>query len=474
MFGKDPGNVKGAQRFLSNDSVELSQLREVLYACSLENLRRHQAKSVLCVFDPTLLDYSAQHWKQERMPIGDRDGLGYEWLNALLIEASGGRILGVVHQALHSLGGKDDDLDYLRDARKKKRRSKAFLEKQERNFKNTFLHIAEAADKRVPADVELIHVADRDFDDGLVLRSRRAAGSNRHFVIRGNANRIVQLRTPEWLPAECVLGRGQKNLDSNPEHLVDVHVKDVVEHVPCRFKRTLHLDNRGRVCREEVASQHASLEIGATPIRLGRASKRGELLGIEEEPVWLNLVVVREAEDSGRKTKTPIQWLLLTDLPIDTLEAIDRVVQLYRRRWRTEEFFRSEKDALQAERSELDDERATARLLVFTTLKAMFLDELRFRAEVPAGEKLPKELRRELRAAGNRARELEMARQKGTPIPRLTTKERGLMALGVIAYEGSWTGVSLGNYVLLRGLPVFIHDVSEGRYAWPVSDEDVG
>jgi hypothetical protein len=47
------------------------------------------------------------------------------------------------------------------------------------------------------------------------------------------------------------------------------------------------------------------------------------------------------------------------------------------------------------------------------------------------------------------------------------------MALGLIADLGAWTGKSLGNYVLLRGLPIFVHDVAEGRYAG-LLEEDVG
>ena len=111
MFG-DQG-TKAAQRFISNSRVSILDLREALYACSLENLRRNGVRSLVSIFDPTLLDFSAQDWKQGRMPIGDGDGLGYEWLNALLVEPEGGRVLGVAHQVLASARGLDDELDYL-------------------------------------------------------------------------------------------------------------------------------------------------------------------------------------------------------------------------------------------------------------------------------------------------------------------------------------------------------------------------
>jgi len=127
-----------------------------------------------------------------------------------------------------------------------------------------------------------------------------------------------------------------------------------------------------------------------------------------------------------------------------------------------------------AEDSELDDPLSTARLLVFTTFKAMFLDELRFRADVSAGVALPSEVRRALLAGAKRAKEIETARRESsTPLPPLAARERAVMALGLIAQRGGWIGKSLGNYILLRGLPTFVHDVAEGRYAWLFA-EDVG
>lgn len=464
MFGKK--GEKGAQRFMSNPRVDILDLRDSLYACGLESLRRHEVKSVISIYDPTLLDYSSQEWKSGRMPIGDGNGLGYQWLNALLVEPEGGRVLGVGHQVLYSADGLDDGLDYTGGVRKKKWRDKMC-----RNHPNQFLVIANTVDKRLPDETEVIHIADREFDDGLVLRSRLQAKPNSHFIVRGNDTRMVQVRDPSCVPVELRHGKGQKELDDNPEHLTNVYLADLVQYLPCPGSRSIPLDARGRVCSNPAnAARTARLEVGAVPIRLARKSKRGEQTGLREEPVWLNLVVVREV--AAPKGVQPILWLLLTDLPVDTLEQIDRVVRLYCRRWRTEEFFRTVKDAMRVEASELDDPLSTARLLVFTTFKAMFLDELRFRAQIPAGVPPTKEQRKALNDGAKKAKALEAARREsGTPIPKLSLAERGVMALGLIADLGAWTGKSLGNYVLLRGLPVFVHDVAEGRYAWLFAEE---
>ena len=467
MFGNGEKEVKASQRLMSNRRVDIQDLRQALYSSSLESIRRHRVKTVVSIFDPTLLDFSSQHWKSERMPIGDGNGLGYQWLNALLVEPDGGRILGVGHQALASNRGLDDELDYVGEVKKRK-----WQDKMRRNHPNQFLVIADAVDARLPADIELIHVADREFDDGVVLRSRAKASPRSHFIIRGNDTRMVQVRDPHWLPVEMRQGKGQKELDDNPEQLTNVYLKDLVQHLPCPVSRSLPLDARGRVCSNPENARHiAKLQVGAVPIRLGRKSKRGEQAQIPEEPVWLNLVVVREVP--AREGVKPILWLLLTDLPIGTPEEIDRIVRLYSRRWRTEEFFRTEKDAMLAEDSELDDPQSTARLLVFMTFKAMFLDELRFRANIPAGVALTKDQRRALKKGAAKAKALETERRRTAVIPTLPASARAIMALGLVAERGGWIGTSLGNYILLRGLPTFVHDVAEGRYAW-LLDEDVG
>jgi len=465
MFGDD--GSKAAQRLLSNRHVDILDLRESLYACSMESIRRHHVKTVVSIFDPTLLDFSFQDRKSGRMPIGDGEGLGYQWLNALLVEPDGGRVLGVGHQVVASSAGLDDNQDYVGDLPRK------WKTKMLRNHPNQFIVIANAVDARLPAGLEIVHVADREFDDGLLLRSRVQANPRSHFVIRGNDSRIVQVREPGWLPLELRLGKGTRALDDNPEQLTNVLLSDLVRYLPCPGSRSLPLDARGRVCSNpENAVRTASLQIGATAVRLARKSGRGAEMGIPEEPVWLNIVVVREVP--AREGTRPILWILLTDLPINTSEEIEWVVRLYGRRWRTEEFFRTEKDAMRVEDSQLDDPLSTARLLVFLTFKAMFLDELRFRAAIPAGVRLNKETHRALETGAKRAKEIELARRsQGVAVPKLSAKKRAVMALGLIASLGAWTGKSLGNFILLRGLPIFVHDVSEGRYAW-LLEEDVG
>lgn len=471
LFGRHEtagkNNTKRAQAFLSNKGVDISNLRDCLYETTKELIRSRNPRTVLNIFDPTLLDFSKQSWKTGRTKIGDGNGLGYVWLNCLAVDPDSKRILGVTHQTLASEEGPDDRtlLDYAPGVK-----DGATRRKLENNHKQQFLTCAKASESHVPEDVELVHVADREFDDGMVLRALRSHERS-HFVVRGNLSRVVQVSAGErWLPRNAWLPSGKtRTATPDRENLVNVRIETLIKHLPMASHRDIPLDGRGRICANgETAARVAKVSIGAIPVRIARKCERAKLAGIEEEPVWVNLVCVQEFSPPPG-SKAPLLWLLLTDLPIGSYEEQVRVAEFYVCRWRTEEFFRTTKHAMGIEASELDDPTSTARLLFFVTARAIFLDELRADANLPAGTPPSTEQRKELERCAAEACEIEKSRQKGKPVPVLPKRKRAVMALGLIARLGGWAsrnGSHLGNYILLRGLPVFLHDVSEGRYAW--------
>jgi len=474
LFGEEKAEQKAAQRLLSNERVELAGLREALYAVSFDEMAARGVPRVVVAFDPTYLDFTFQENKSDRRRIGDGRGLGYVWLNCAMFEPQG-RLLGVAHQTLVDADGPDDadEVEYAPRIRGRRLRRELAA-----NPAQQFLTHAQAVDRRVPPQFELVFVADREFDDGLALRSSAELSQRSRFVVRSNASRVVQVRPAPWIPAGRKVPTSDNRLPhSSDESLVDIYLKDIVGALPLARSRDLPLDSRGHVLRGEgKPARIAHLSAGGVAIRLARSSKRARRAGIDEQPVWLNLVVVREVEPpEGVK---PLQWVLLTDLPVETPEEIRFVVDCYTCRWRTEEFFRTTKDAMKLEQSRLDDAASTARLLFFMTLKAMFLDTLRADAGLAAGTPPTDEQRRALLEAGPRAKQIERDCQAGRPVPPLSRRDRALLLLGLAARRGGWAGRrgdSLGNYVLLRGLRIVLHDLSESRYLWLLEGpQDVG
>jgi hypothetical protein len=474
LFGNEGAEQKAAQRLLSNERVQLAGLREGLYALSFQEMEARKIRRVVVAFDPTYLDFTFQEGKSDRRQIGDGRGLGYVWLNCAMFEPQG-RLLGVAHQTLVAADGPDDaeQVDYA-----PKIRGRRLRRELAENPAQQFLIHAQAVDRRVPPQFELVFAADREFDDGLALRSASGLSARSRFVVRSNASRVVQVRSAPWIPARRKEPSPENRVgQSTDESLVDIYLKDIVQTLPLAPTRDLPLDSRGHVLRGEgQPARIAHLWAGGIAIRLARSSKRARRAGIKEEPVWLNLVVVRELDPpEGVK---PLQWVLLTDLPVETPEEIRFVVDCYSCRWRAEEFFRTTKDGMKLEQSRLDDAASTARLLFFITLKAMFLDTLRADAGLAAGAPPTDEQRRALREGERRAKQIERDRQAGGPVPPLTSRARALMLLGLAARHGGWAGRrgdSLGNYVLLDGLRIVLALISECRYLWLLQGpEDVG
>lgn len=472
MFGRggDAG-IKGASALLSNEHVTLASMRSALYSVTWAQIKELGLSRIIVAFDPTYLAFNGQTTKKLRWDKND-GFLGYVWLNCVALHPDTGAMLGVLHQALMSADGPDDvDLvDYglgvIRDP--EARRELSFATRQQ--FLAHALHVARSA----PSNLELHFVADREFDDGLVLRELTAS-CRCHFTIRSNEQRAVMHSPQPWLP------RGRKRPSAANElpsretrELESSYLADVVSHLPLSPFRKVPLDSRGRICVSGRNPAHiADLHVGAMPIVLAKRSGRAAAFGFPEQPVALNLVVVREANPRGKRK--PLEWRLLTDLPISSLEEIARVVDAYEFRWRIEEFFRTTKDVLELETSRLDDPSSTARLLFFTTLRAMFLEQVRVDAGMIPGIPPTDAQRRAIVEAAKEAKQIDHspAAKRRAAARSLSREKRALCVLGLLAEYGFWEnrrGASLGPYVLLRGLLRLTIEIANGHYRWLVGD----
>jgi hypothetical protein len=322
-------------------------------------------------------------------------------------------------------------------------------------------------DQRAPADLEIIHVADAEFDDGLSLRMLSALPARNRFVVRGNLQRAVQMRNTPWLPRNRERPSKQHLLTAKKTpDLVDAYLVDAVRELPMTPWKELAVDARGRVCDPSARTHHtARLSVGAFAVLLPKRSNRAMDASIPEAPIWLNVIVIRET--NPRPKHKPLEWVLLTNLPVETLEQITRVAEIYAVRWRIEEFFRTAKDVLDVEKSELETADSTARLLFFVTLKVMFLDTLRREAGLHSGVAPSDEQRRQLKEAARHALEIEKGqREKPTA---MTFQQRALTVIALAVHRVGWINrrnAHLGNYILLEGLRVVFHDLAEDRFGW--------
>lgn len=463
--------AKAAQRLLSNALVSLLSLRAALCAVTWKMVEERRLTQVIVAWDPTYVAYNGHTEKKSRFD--KKDGFkGYVALNAAVFDPKSGGFLGVAHQTLVSADGPDDaaTVDYAPGVTDTALRGEFELASRQQ-----FLIHAKHIDETAPKNLELCFVADREFDDGLALRSLLSSSPRCHFVIRSNEVRALYIEPDALrLPANLKCpSKGNLVRSDELRRLKAVYITDVVSHLPLTYFRALPLDARNRVCGPgRKAARIAHLSVGSIRVLIAKRSQRAVAADLPEEAVWLNLVVVRElAPPEGKKA---LVWRLLTDLPATTPEELARIVDAYQSRWRTEELFRTEKDVMSLEESRLETPSAIARLLFFFTLKVMVLDQLRAAAGLLSGVSPTDAQRQDIKLAAREAEEIERGTKKQKRTARKSCAERRpFMLLGLLAKLGSWDnrrGAHLGNEILLRGLATLTHDLSRGHYDWLVPD----
>lgn len=175
----------------------------------------------------------------------------------------------------------------------------------------------------------------------------------------------------------------QASADNDGGTPSDVALRTVLEQVAAApVRKTYEVKVRGRdpkVCcetrgrRQARESRTATVELRACPVTLRAPHRHDRKL----PAVRLNLVLVREVNPP--RGEQPIEWLLLTSLPIRTADESLRVVTLYACRWQIEVYFRVLKQGcrIEARRFETIDNLwrylAVAMIISWRTLYVMRL-----------------------------------------------------------------------------------------------------
>lgn len=174
---------------------------------------------------------------------------------------------------------------------------------------------------------QIVSIADREADIyECFLEAQQPAPPRRaEWIIRARENRSLPERDPEAGPScYCKLF-------------------DAIAQSPVLGKRTLRLPKTPK-----RKARKASVTIRAQRIRL-KAPYRPDYRLPEVE---INVVLVRE--ENPPPGEEPIEWLLLTSLPIDDLKKALRVIDYYACRWQIEVFFRVFKTGCKVEEIQLE------------------------------------------------------------------------------------------------------------------------
>lgn len=106
----------------------------------------------------------------------------------------------------------------------------------------------------------------------------------------------------------------------------------------------------GRKRKQGRQARKAEVTVRAARVQLRAPSRKGMKL----PPVYVNVVLVREEKPPSNEE--PIEWLLLTSLPIEMFEEVCEVIEYYCCRWEIESYFRVLKSGCKVEELQLESE----------------------------------------------------------------------------------------------------------------------
>ncbi len=210
--------------------------------------------------------------------------------------------------------------------------------------------VAIQVSKQLPNDVEAIHVMDQEADDYDLLAALHEA--NLRYVVRAHPTRQT---AEDKLPVKDILARHAAMLFRT------------VPLTPRSPKKARRLRGRHPVRSERMATLH---------IRWGAVTLlRRKYSSTKLSSVTVSAVHVVEPEPPPGQT--PIEWMLFSSEPVETLDDATVMVDHYRARWLIEEYFKALKSGCGFEKRQLTSLPALVRALAIFVPMAWRLLALR-------------------------------------------------------------------------------------------------
>jgi hypothetical protein len=329
-----PQLLRAAYGLLNHPGVSLAAL---LAPHRAETLRlAGQQLIVLFVEDTTVLDYTRQRAKTGLGPIGDGRGQGLLLHDTLAVVPDRRQVLGLAHaQAV---------------LRVPTNRSKKWA----RSPEGLVWEVSARQVGRPPQGVLYVHVADSGSDIFEFMATCREL--DKHFLIRAHHNRELVWEDQQPDADQALAQRALDYARQRPAVPASAYTITVPAH------------GRQPARQAVIALAWGQTAIAAPQQAAKAVRQRGPLT------VW----VLRAWEpDAPADAKEPVEWVLLSSVPIHTLADARRCIHWYTCRWLCEDYHQCLKTGCRIEDSQLDDGADIQRLLGFAAPIAVRLLQLR-------------------------------------------------------------------------------------------------
>lgn len=375
----DESELEGAYRFFSSDDVDPDAVLEPHIQQTLERTRNEPLTLVL--HDSSKFSFGSEGHRQG---LSESTGGHQHFLSHVSLAVSGDgsrRPHGVLAVSRHVVG----------QARKKQGRKRTGRLQDRWTAHIDRVHELGLDPQRT------VHVMDRESDDYDVFSCLAKHGAR--FVVRMQHNRSL---------------------------LEGDHLRNRLPEVPMLVTQTVRLGHRGGHKGAKQKRIHppreertATLAVGGMSVQFERPSTASP----SSPPCFpLNVVYVRELDPPD--PQSAVEWVLLTNEPVDTAEQLLHVIDCYRARWVIEEFFKALKSGCSLEKRQLGTlhalSNALAVLLPLAWRLLLLRTEARERPDAPASTVLSQDEIQILRVAGRK------------PLPESPTVRDALLAIAAL------------------------------------------
>jgi transposase-like protein/transposase Tn5 family protein len=310
--------MKAAYRFFDNDKVTFDKVLEPHIARTKERMAEHPV--VLLVQDTTEADLTRP--QQEVVGAGELDGSRRGiLLHEMQAFTTDGTPLGTVWAEVLN---RTEGVSHAAPAAKQHERKHTPIEEKESLRWLSGLQEARQVAQQLPG-VQCVCVADSEADIYEVFAEARGAQPV-HWLIRACQDRAL----------ESDAGK---------------HLRDQVLGTPVLYQVDLRIRGRQaktaveeRARRQNRETRQAHVEVRAATVTLRPPWRHDR----ELPPITVNVVLVREPNPPAGEP--PVEWILVTTLPIDTPAQVRMIVEYYCVRWCIEILFRTLKSGCRIER----------------------------------------------------------------------------------------------------------------------------
>lgn len=336
-----PANLKAMYRLMNCQQVTHSAVIASPCAVTCEKMAATEGP-VLILHDATELDYSGLNSIPTLGQLGNGKNRGYIAHNVLAVQADTGEVIGLVYQHL---------VKRAKPPTKETRKQRCNrADRESRWWKDASQHVPAA-----PAGKRYVEIGDRGSDVLEFIDYLEAEG--KWYTLRSKHNRLI------------VRENGGKT-----------KLHDLARQLPEGGRRSVNVPaSEGRAARiATVAVSWACIQL------LVPKQPRGDVRG---QPLTTWVVCLREIDPPVGVQ--PLEWILLTNVPVNNFADASERIDWYHQRWIIEEYHKGLKTGCQIEDLQFTTEMGLQPAIGLLSVVAVSLLQLRDVSRRPEADTLP-------------------------------------------------------------------------------------